>query len=260
MIDRLKAAFALGCDQWPTVRGLTFEAFQAFAVEGAIEPDVLEERAGDIYLAAAAAGGDEEAVRLFDGQVLAQLPRWLSRLHLPPDRFEEIRQLLRAKLLVGPPAKLAQYRASGPLLGWVRMVAVRTALDLFRGEPIVADARLVDPIAKTFDPEQQLIRHRYGALFEKALREAMSELTMRDRSLLRFHYVSGMSLDAIARFYRVHRATVVRWLATIRDDVEAAVHLRLWQEVGVSPTEFRSLWHAVRSDVDVSLSRLLVAG
>ena len=35
--------------------------------------------------------------------------------------------------------------------------------------------------------------------------------------------------------------------------------IRLWQELGISPSEFRSLWNAVRSDVEVSLSRLLAA-
>ena len=68
------------------------------------------------------------------------------------------------------------------------------------------------------------------------------------------------SLDAIARIYHVHRATVVRWLAAVRDDLESAVSARLWQDLGISPSEIRSLWKAVRSDVDVSLSRLLVAG
>jgi RNA polymerase sigma-70 factor (ECF subfamily) len=260
VIDRAKAAFALGCAQWPTIRGLTFEAFHSFAVDGAIEPEVLEERAGDIFLAAAAAGGDDDAVKLFDSQVLAQLPRWFARLRLPADRFDEIGQMLRAKLLVGPDPKLAQYRASGPLAGWVRMVAVRTALDSFRDHPNVVDADPADAIVKAFDPEQQLIRQKYGTLFEAALRDAMSVLTMRDRNLLRLHYISRMSLDAIARMYHVHRATVVRWLASIRDEVETAVRLRLWEEVGVSPAEFRSLWNAVRSEVDVSLSRLLTAG
>jgi len=68
-----------------------------------------------------------------------------------------------------------------------------------------------------------------------------------------------MSLDAIARTYRVHRATVARWLAAIREDLDTAVRVRLWDELGVSTTEFQSLWNAVRSDVEVSISRLLAA-
>ena len=114
MTDCMTAAFDLGRAQWPTIRTLTSDAFQAFVVDGAIEPDAVVERGADIYLAAAAASGDEQAVKLFDSKLLADLPRWLSRLRLQPDVFDEVRQLLRAKLLVGPPPKLAQYRANGP--------------------------------------------------------------------------------------------------------------------------------------------------
>jgi RNA polymerase sigma-70 factor (ECF subfamily) len=259
---RATAAFALGRAEWPTIRGLTLDAFQAFVSEASIEPDALEERAGDVYLAAAAASGDEEAVKTFDRDLLAELPRWLSRLHLPPDLFEEVRQLLRAKLLVGRPPKLAQYRASGPLGAWVRVAAMRTALDLFSADALAADANrgLGDPLLSALDPEEQLIRRKYGAAFESAMRDALGELSRWDRNLLRFHYVSRMSLDAIGRTYHVNRATVVRWLAAIRDELETAVRARLWHDLGVSPTELRSLWNAVGSEVDVSLSRLLVGG
>jgi RNA polymerase sigma-70 factor (ECF subfamily) len=257
-----KAAFDLGRACWPTIRGLTFDAFLTFVEHAAMEPDALSERAGDIYLAAAAAGGDADAVKLFDGELLAELPRWLSRLQLTADQVDEVGQLLRAKLLVGPPPKLTQYRAGGPLGAWVRVAAVRTALDLCGSASMGGDAGpdRGDPLLVALDPEQQLVRNKYGPLFETALRDAMKQLSTRDRNLLRFHYVSGMSLDAIARIYHVHRATAARWLAAIRDELEADVSARLWQDLGVSPAELRSLWNAVRSEVDVSLSRLLAVG
>src|SRR5262249_24940842 len=158
-----------------------------------------------------------------------------------------------------PPPKIAQYRAGGPLGAWVRVAAVRTALDLCGTVSFGGDAshHRGNPVLAALDPEQHLVRSKYGPLFEAALRDVVGELSKRARNLLRFHYVSGMSLDAIARIYHVHRATVVRWLAAIRDDVESALSTRLWQDLGVSPSELRSLWNAIRSDVDVSLSRLL---
>src|SRR5262249_20377174 len=154
-----------------------------------------------------------------------------------------------------------QYRASGPLAAWVRMVAVRTALDVCEADPVIT-GRLEaggEPLLNAIDQEQQLIRSKYGGLLQGALRDALRQLSKRDRNLLRFHYVAGMSLDAIARTYRVHRSTVVRWLAAIRDDLDSAVRIRLWEELGISTAEVRSLWNAVRSDVDVSISRLLAA-
>jgi len=259
--DTLRAAFDRGREQWPTVKSVTLEAFRAFVDGAAVDPAALEERAGDVYLAAGAAGGNDDAVRVFDSQLLSDLPRWLSRLRLSGDVVEEVRQQLRSKLFVGPPPKLAQYRASGRLAAWVRMVAVRTALDMCEADALIA-ARLEtgeEPLLGALDQEQRLIRSKYGGLFQEAVRDAVRQLSKRDRNLLRFHYVAGMSFDAIARSYHVHRTTAVRWLAAIRNDVHSTVRIRLWEELGVSPTEVRSLWNAVRSDVDVSISRLLAA-
>src|SRR5580765_1041161 len=190
--DPAKAAYDVGQAQWPAVRGLTLEAFRAFVEDAAVEPEALQAHAGDIYLAAAASAGDEGAVRTFDGTLLAELPRWLSRLRLAPDAVEEVRQILRSKLLVGPPPKLAQYRASGPLACWVRVSAVRTALDLCDATEAAAHRRDAspDPLLEALNPEQQLIRQKYGALFESALRDALAQLSKRDRNLLRFHYLS----------------------------------------------------------------------
>jgi RNA polymerase sigma-70 factor len=174
---------------------------------------------------------------------------------------EEVGQQLRAKLLVGPPPKLAQYRASGRLGAWVRMVAVRTALDMCETDPVIAGRLQTgeEPLLDALDQEQRLIRSKYGRLFEEALRDAVRQLSKRDRNLLRFHYVARMTFEAIARSYHVNRSTAVRWLAAIRDDLDSAVRVRLWDELGISPTEVRSLWNAVRSDVEVSISRLLAA-
>ena len=200
-------------------------------------------------------------MRVFDSQLLSELPRWLSRLRLSGDVVEEVRQHLRAKLLVGPPPKVAQYRANGPLAAWVRMVAVRTALDMCEADGAIAGPLRTgeEPLLDALDQEQRLIRSKYAGLFEAALRNAIQQLSKRDRNLLRFHYIARMTFEAIARSYHVNRSTAVRWLAAIRDDLDSAVRIRLFDEFGISPTEIRSLWQAVRSDVDVSISRLLAA-
>jgi hypothetical protein len=42
---------------------------------------------------------------------------------------DELRQTLRVRLLAGPSPKIASYKGSGPLSGWVRVVATRIALE-----------------------------------------------------------------------------------------------------------------------------------
>ena len=226
--DELIAAFTRGQEQWPAVKSLTLEAFRSFVAGAAVDAATLEELAGDLYLAAATAGGNDDAVRVFDSQLLSELPRWLARLRLTDHVIAEVRQQLRAKLLVGAPPKLAQYRASGRLAAWVRMVAVRTALDMCEADPGTVGRLQTgeEPLFNALDQEQQLIRSKYGGLFDEALRDAVRQLSKRDRNLLRFHYVSGMTFEAIARSYQVNRSTAVRWLAAIRDDLESAVRIR----------------------------------
>jgi RNA polymerase sigma-70 factor len=259
--DESIIAYKRGQDQWPTIKGLTLDAFRAFVDGAVVDPPASDELAGDLYLAAAAAGGSDDAVRVFDSRVLSELPRWLARLRLSGDVVEEVRQHLRAKLLVGPSPKLAQYRASGRLAAWVRMVAVRTALDMCDADPAMVGRLQTgeEPLLNALDQEQRLIRNKYGGLVEEALRDAVKQLAKRERNLLRFHFVAGMTYEAIARTYHVNRSTAVRWISAICDDLENAVRVRLWDELGISPTEVLSLWHAVRSDVQVSISRLLAS-
>jgi RNA polymerase sigma-70 factor len=141
------------------------------------------------------------------------------------------------------------------------MVAVRTALDMCDADPAMVGRLQTgeEPLLNALDQEQRLIRNKYGGLVEEALRDAVKQLAKRERNLLRFHFVAGMTYEAIARTYHVNRSTAVRWISAICDDLENAVRVRLWDELGISPTEVLSLWHAVRSDVQVSISRLLAS-
>jgi RNA polymerase sigma-70 factor (ECF subfamily) len=257
--DQAKAAFEVGRAAWPAIDGLTFDRFRSFVHEAGVDVTAFEKYSGDLYLAAAAATGLPGAVMAFETELLSQLPRWLSRLDLSPDVVDEVRQSVRAKLLVGSPPKLCQYRAEGPLGGWVRMASVRVALDTCGSAAGYAtlDESGREPLLKALNAEQRMIHDRYRSSLEKVLRAALGQLSKRDRNLLRFHYLAGMSHNAIARTYHVHRATVVRWLAAIRDELETVVRIRLWEESGISPSDFRSIWNAVKSDVEVSLSRLL---
>jgi len=258
--DVLRIAFDVGQARWPAIAGLTFEQFRAHAELAAVDHEGLGDHAGDLFLAAAAAAGDSKAIAVFDQEVLSDVPRWLARFRIEPDDVDEIQQVLRLKLLVGSPPKLAGYRASGPLGAWVRMAAVRAAIDHRSTDtvPLPEPSRpgtvaLLDSV----DPERQLVRSKYGPAFERAVADAIGRLPRRDRTLLRLHYSAKMSLDAMARTYHVHRVTVVRWLVAAREEVEGAISEILWRELGVSPSEFRSLWHELKSDVEISVSRIL---
>ena len=137
-----------------------------------------------------------------------------------PDFAAEVAQTVRQKLLVSPapgqPGKIAEYRGAGPLGGWIRVIAVRVALDLKRAQssPGRADSDADRPRRRwRGDPEIALLRDLYRDAFRNALHAALAELSGRERNLLRFHFADGLTLDELATSYRVHRATIARWLA-----------------------------------------------
>jgi RNA polymerase sigma-70 factor (ECF subfamily) len=71
--------------------------------------------------------------------------------------------------------------------------------------------------------------------------------------------MDDLNIEAIGRVFRVHRATVARWLVTIRTRLFEHVRQRMGIAPGQSSAELRSLFAMVRSDLRVSIERLLAS-
>lgn len=221
--------------------------------------------AGDVALAAACLCGDAAALRTLDDELLRLVPSYIAHVVRGPGQADEVTQLVRAKLLVGDgatPGKLADYRGSGPLGGWLRVVAVRTAQN-FRRDGERAGGQRLDTHeerglrAPEADPELEYVKTRYGGALKEAFSRTLAELSEEDRALLSFTYVDGLASDAVAKIYGVHAATIRRRVERLR--VRLLEHTRelLAADVGGKPDELDSLIDLVRSRVDVSLSQLL---
>ena len=76
------------------------------------------------------------------------------------------------------------------------------------------------------------LRHR--AEFRRAFNDAAAQLTDRERTLLRYRFYDGLSIDEICVLYRVHGATIARWLAAIREDLFEATRARLIRRLAIS--------------------------
>jgi RNA polymerase sigma-70 factor (ECF subfamily) len=167
-------------------------------------------------------------------------------------------QIVRAKLLSGALPRIGTYAASGPIEAWVRMIVIRAAVDLLR-QPRLAngDAALAEiatdifPVDVTIDAAKQVPRLR------EAVTAALGVLAAEERMLLKLHYLDGVSLDRLAALLRVHRATVVRQIATVRRKIVIEVGNNLGTRFGTRPSELRSLWRTFGEQVQVTLSRLL---
>jgi RNA polymerase sigma-70 factor (ECF subfamily) len=57
--------------------------------------------------------------------------------------------------------------------------------------------------------------------------------------------------------YRVHETTVLRWMAQARETVVETVRTVLLRTLRLSPGEFNELLALMRSQLDVSVRRLL---
>jgi RNA polymerase sigma-70 factor (ECF subfamily) len=254
---------------WPLIP-MDAEAFVAhIARRLRPEVDVHESlralHGADLHLALAAGLGNRRALGALD-KLIASLPDSLSRLASRAP-LDEVIQTLRTKLFVTQPGgapKILDYSGRGPLAGWLRVSAIRTALSLGRR----ADAAPADPVTRDVilgvpglgdDPEILHLRERHKQDFKAAFEDAFRELGVQDRNVLRLSLVDGLSIDEIGALFHVHRATAARWIQRALDGVQSRTRALLAERLRLSSQELESLLGVLRSSIELSLQRLLQA-
>jgi RNA polymerase sigma-70 factor (ECF subfamily) len=246
--ERLAAARA----RFPAVKlddEAFFEGLRARAPKGA--DDLAALHTDDLFIALACARGDRAAIAELEASVLSQVPRWLGRFEgLGAD---EVQQELRQKLLIGQKPHLLDYGGRGALDRWIRVAATRCAIDLQRRQKPVEDDAVEQLLAGGPDPEIDFVKLHDREALRAVLRDAVRGLPPRDLSLLRLHYLEGLSLEKLAALERVHRATVARWLADARAAALQRVHELLRERLRLNEREGESLLRLVRSRLDLSL-------
>jgi RNA polymerase sigma-70 factor (ECF subfamily) len=258
-----------GQREWPALP--LNEADFARWIAERIAPDeaelarVCEAPPADVWLAASCVAGHPEAHRAFEQRFGPRVGGYLARLRLKPEQVDEVRQSLLEKLFVGTrdgPPKILQYGGRGPLEGWVRVVAARTALN--ESVPRKEDARsaneeqlLARAVAPELSPELALIHASQQASLIEAFRIAFSAAPERDRTLLRFTFVDQLTDAQIATVYGVHRTSALRWVEAARERLLERTREELMTRLRLSPTDCDSLFAALRSRLDVNLGSLL---
>jgi RNA polymerase sigma-70 factor (ECF subfamily) len=212
------------------------------------------EHVTDLYLACACLEQQPAALRAFEATHLAHVPELLSRLRPSPQLIDEVKQRLRQKLFLGEAPKIAEYSGKGPLMSWLRVVAVRTAIDLSRGDQDHKQETLPELADVATSPELQALRNRYRPLFKRVMATALQRQSKSDRTLLKLHFIDGISLAELGRMLNVNRSTVHRRLAACTRAVLESVQEQLREELGISTEELRSLAGLLRSDVELTLT------
>lgn len=216
----------------------------------------------DLVLARACAAGDAAALAHFDATYERELAAALSTFRADRDFVDEVLQSVREKLFVGAAPKILDYGGRGSLRAWLRAVVMRTALNARRRRiadpgPSAADDALLEVAAPAGDPEVAQIVAKYGEAYKRAVHEALADLPPEDRNVLRLSLLEGLGIDAIARIYDVHRATVARWISSAREKVVEGARRRLGESARLGASELASITRACRATVDLSLIRAL---
>lgn len=217
---------------------------------------------GDMVLVAACLAGDPRALRILDQDVQRACAESSARLRFDASANAETAQRLRARLLVGGPRTgpaLATYDGRGPLLAWLRVSASRQALMLRRAEArheteAVDTASAVEPF---FDPELGVLKADSAVVVTEAFHAAFAEMSARDKMLLAYHYLDKQTLRQIGKILGVQASTVQRRLTRTRRALLAGTRAHFVAQCGVRGPELEQVLQLVRSQLDLSVSRLL---
>ena len=252
----------LGIDVDPFVSSTLLLLDRTKPVAKALESIMIE----DLFLAYACDLNHPQALAAFDQECTIELCALASKFHITPSDLDDIRQTLWNKLFVGTGEnrpKISEYRGSGELRNWFRVLAARTILSELRGSrrranalTEVRDKALVDFVPTT-DPELENIRRLYKDTFRAAFEKAVGALQPEERNLLRCSHILGMSTDEIGKAFGIHKATAARQVARARTKLLQLTRDELKDHLGANSGELDSVLRLFDGELSLTLSRLL---
>lgn len=249
---------------WPSVDvpDEDFVAHMATHATGDVEEWLDRVRGEDLWLAYACSRGDKLALDAFERSHGSQMQVLAERL-VSPELAQEVVQVLRQQLLVGDgerPPGIAKYAGQGKLKGWLRVTTVREAVRVRKkhGLEVPSEEQALEGAgARGIDPELRYMKELYKAEFREAFTGALAALTARERTLLRYHVIDGLTVDRVGVIYRVHRATAARWIAAARERLVDETRRELTRRLAVAAPEQESILRLIRSDLDLSIRSFL---
>lgn len=217
--------------------------------------------AGALWLAFGCVSGDRAAIAAFETTYAREISAALRRSFDPGLRDDAELRLRERLFLVGEDEVpcLGSYSGRGDLRAWLRAAAVRTAIDLMRARRTApVEAGVLEEAAVADDPLLVALKQRYRDEFRVAFGEAAATLTDRERTLLRYRFFDNLSIDEIGPLYRVHRATVARWIAAIRERLFEDTRTRLMARLDLADrTDVDSILRLIDSHLDLSVEAMI---
>lgn len=263
---RLVEAFAGARAQHPDV--VVDDVAFARHLGSLVDVDALERvRIAELWLAFACGHGDAAAIATLRRTYGPDVDRALRRAESTGQQPDELQQRVWVKLLAdgseGAP-HILRYGGRGSLQGWIRVVVSRMVVDLLRSKGVDTERAVapdvIDAIGRTDpDPQFELWRDRYRDEVRAAMEEAFAELSTKDRRLLRGQLLERLGTDDLGAMFGVHRTTAARWAEQARVRLMDTARASLRARVGGGEETVRSLVAMVRSQLELSVARLLAS-
>jgi RNA polymerase sigma-70 factor (ECF subfamily) len=171
-------------------------------------------------------------------------------------------------------SKLAYYSGRGSLAGWLRAVVAQLAVDTYRKqsrlvqtdedsdlerlsrEAVASDGQPV--VASLTQNPEQAVSNRYAEIdLQAALRQAVNDLGVDDRLLVKLYYFDGLRLKEAGAVLGVHEATASRRLTKVQSELRKAVMDILVNKKGWTKGEAEKSFAEVAQTIDADLETLL---
>ena len=224
---------------------------------------LAELRVSDMYLVFASTRGDDAALGQLERAYFRRLAPAVGRV--APEASDLVLAELRETLLLPtkPGGGLASYAGQADLFTWLRVCAVRIAVQIHRRagrqpsmeQEVLENLCVTDAIGGA--PELDHERQRFADAVREAVESAFARLPTADKTLLLQHYVDGLTTEQLGRMRGVHRVTVSRRLVRARRQLLAAARSHLVEQLSLSTSECDSVLRLVRSQLDITLERVL---
>jgi RNA polymerase sigma-70 factor (ECF subfamily) len=251
-----------GVGRWPDLT-LEADAVIAHLARLGVDPASEHPHTADLYLACGCARGQPAAIAIFERELMPVVRVAARKIDPAAEFIDEVAQAARERLLVashGEAPRIAEYSGRGTLAAWVRIAAMRIAMNLLRPRRkhvLIDDDAFFEELPRASEADRRRVGARYADVCSEALREGFAKLTARERNLLRMHHLHGLTVDEMAPTFRVHRATVARWLSHARERLLETTREGVKARLQIGNDEADSILRVLLSRLDVSVSRLL---
>ena len=175
------------------------------------------------YLGVRLCDGDPRAIAAFDRELIPVITNAAQKIDRAPHFVDEVMQ---ARARTAADRERGQRAADRGIRRRGAAARVGTdrgdadAMNLLRDrktEMLVDDEAFFDVVGDGTDVHKKQERAMFAQACSDALRAAFAKLSARERNLLRMHHLHGLTVDELAPMFRVHRATVARWITSARE-------------------------------------------